>query len=461
MRRSLLILLLLSLANALGAQELVLKDQFHVVPNDLTATQEKYQKLDRNGNPCALIMVGLVDKSATFHGDVVHAEYKQGEWWVYMIEGSQYLKIKTDDNLPKEITFPKLKKLTTYKVSFISNAPNKPNIPDPEPLLPFYENVNDEWMLGYLDDKGNIAIPATLKGVGSMFGGGTARVAYDGNWYYIDGKGHEVTSPSWSWSGLHLVKKNNKYGYADKTGRIVIQIKYDQASDFQCNRAIVIEGDEYGFITPKGNYIYKNSKDILKENSYLSGPFSDNYALIRINKNKYGFIDTNGTIQYGLGTYEDAHAFSEGLAAVKNKKGDWGYINTFGKLVIPYHNGSWGDSFSDGLAKRHGRFLLDLNNYYINKRGETILKTSLLTMFGFSEGLLVAGKRHGDDYRFGYIDHSGSVVIPFEFENARSFYKGFAIVKLYTPDYWVWINKRGEVLKDNYGRPYHSTPSDD
>lgn len=451
-----MIFILAAFALTVSAQgELVIVSPFQEAVNNLTAAQTKYKKLDYNGNPCALIIIGLVDRSATFTGNVIYSEYKQGEWWVYMTEGSTILKIKTNNNLPKEITFPKLKKLTTYKVSFISNAPNKPNIPDPEPLLPFYEKVDGEWMLGYLDANGNIAIQATLKGTGTYFEGGTARIEYNGNWTFIDIYGHEVESPSWSYSGLHLVKQNNKYGYADKTGRIVIPLQYERADEFKCNRAIVKFGDyDYGFITPKGEIIIRGKFGMFIPYPPSNINFYSNYAVVKQANGKYGFIDTNGNFQNNLGSYVHAGNFSEGLAAVKNEKGEWGYINTSGRLVIPYADCFLAAPFSEGIAVIIKLKYLCL----INRRGEEVAKIKKGDydyVYEFKEGLADASGR-----KYGYIDTHGNIVIPLEYEEVSGFEKGFAKVKPTSPNYWVWINKSGRILKDKYGRPYHSKPED-
>ena len=443
-----LILFVLSLAFTVNAQELVIREPFQAVLNDLTATQEKYRRLDYNGNPCALIMIGLVDKSASFNGDVVYSEYKQGEWWVYMVEGSQYLKIKTNNNIPKEISFPPLKKLTTYRISFISNAHNQLVASVSDPLLPFYEKVNDEWLLGYLDNKGNIAIPATLNGEGTLFENGTARVEYKGSWYFINSSGQKVANPSWSYSGLHLVRQNWLYGYADKDGSIVIPIAYRDAYEFNNNRAkVMYPNGENAFITPKGKVIFKGT--------FHEDYFSHNFAPVEVAGGKWGFIDTNGVIQPKMGFYKYACGFSDGLALVINNKNEKGFIDTRGKVVISYSKQRRYDSFSEGLASFSTFFF---KGGYINTKGETVFSTPHSASYDgfFSEGLARVSK----NFDYGYIDYRGNLVIPIQFDSAGKFKKGFAKVKLFNPIQWAWIDKKGRVLKDRFGRPYHSEPRD-
>ena len=44
---------------------------------------------------CALVKIGLVLQDVTFEGSVVKSEFKDGEWWVYMVDKSWWLNIKT------------------------------------------------------------------------------------------------------------------------------------------------------------------------------------------------------------------------------------------------------------------------------------------------------------------------------------------------------------------------------
>lgn len=97
-----LIALLMIVVTA-SAQELKVK-QFSANPTDNAAV--KYLVNDANGQPCALILVGLAVSGATFEGDIVKVEQKDGgEYWVYMIEGANWIEVKTKDYLPLRYDF--------------------------------------------------------------------------------------------------------------------------------------------------------------------------------------------------------------------------------------------------------------------------------------------------------------------------------------------------------------------
>ena len=61
------------------------------------------------------------------------------------------------------------------------------------------------------------------------------------------------------------------------------------------------------------------------------------------------------------------------------------------------------------------------------------------SMYSFHEGLAMV-KKNG---KYGYIDKSGNVVIPLEFEDAEGFYEGLAAVRI--KGKWGFINKNGKV----------------
>ena len=94
-----------------GAQELTLKE-FRADPTDISAV--KFEVKDLGGDPCALIKVGLVITDAVFEGDVVKSEYHEGEWWVYMVDGSNWLNIKTRRYPPLRCEFAPLEMKSVY-----------------------------------------------------------------------------------------------------------------------------------------------------------------------------------------------------------------------------------------------------------------------------------------------------------------------------------------------------------
>ncbi|MDR1706316.1 MAG: WG repeat-containing protein, partial [Clostridiales bacterium] len=91
--------------------------------------------------------------------------------------------------------------------------------------------------------------------------------------------------------GLAPVIKDDKWGFIDKTGKVVVPLEYDQVYSFSEGLAPVIKDG------------------------------------------KYGFIDKTGKVVVPL-EYDDVYNISEGLATVM-KDDKWGFIDKTGKVVVP------------------------------------------------------------------------------------------------------------------------------
>ena len=160
-------------------------------------------------------------------------------------------------------------------------------------------------------------------------------------------------------TSLYVVCRNGKYGYVDKTRRLVIPCQYDNACDF-----------------------------------------SEGLAEIK-KSGKWGFIDKTGREVIPC-RYDDASGFSEGLARVK-KSGKWGFVDKTGREVIPCkYDDAFG--FSKGLAqvKKSGKW------GFIDKTGREVIPCKYDDAFGFSEGLARV-KKSG---KWGFIDKTGCEVVP-------------------------------------------------
>ena len=90
---------------ALWAQEVKVKS-FELGDNDLTAQHENVK--DANGDMCALIKVQILDDKVKFDGDVVkQSEKSPNEYYVFVIDGTQRLKLSASNAMPVEVVFSK------------------------------------------------------------------------------------------------------------------------------------------------------------------------------------------------------------------------------------------------------------------------------------------------------------------------------------------------------------------
>lgn len=126
--------------------------------------------------------------------------------------------------------------------------------------------------------------------------------------------------------GMFWIRENGKYGYIDKSGKVVIQPQYDNTMGFNEGLAATSSGGKYGFIDTKGNWVIKPQFDF----TYI---FMDGAAMVKTGK-LYAWIDRTGKQIIAPQAFEEvAMGFSEGRLAVK-RDGKWGYIDKTGNLVI-------------------------------------------------------------------------------------------------------------------------------
>ena len=243
---------------------------------------------------------------------------------------------------------------------------------------------NDEYdktnRVGYIDKDGQLIIPFEFDAIET-------------------GEGGDILDFNDFSEGLAAVSKNDKYGFIDTKGKVVIEPKYEWASSFSDGLAIVSVEGLYGAIDKQGKTVipfeYESLGDFQEGFATAARPPKDPEDY----ESKYGLINKKNEVVIPF-MYESMGNLSESLIAVK-KEGKWGYVDTKNKAIIPinlaYETVS---DFSDGLA----------------------------AVFNYEE--------NSDNLEYGYIDKTGKLVIPMQFtkvywddtEGLIDFNNGIAVV---------------------------------
>ncbi len=240
-----------------------------------------------------------------------------------------------------------------------------------------------------------------------------------------------------------------KWGFIDRTGRLVVEPQYHWALPFHEGLACVDqgnsdEGPHYGFVDTTGSHVIPARLSYPSQFGEGLAPMSDG--------NGWGYINKTG--EYALPPeYEGTGLFSEGLASVETRDG-LGYIDKTGRFVIePQSEYLSAFAFSEGLAAvgtSQGRG-------YIDKTGRFIIEPLFLDVGEFRDGLApvcreVPEAEDGWFQEWGYIDRTGQLVIPYQFMQAMRFGSGLAPV-LVAPDAsrddeggWYYIDTDGSVV---------------
>ncbi len=90
------------------------------LPTDLTASIQT--RTDLNGKKCGLVKVQCVLDGINFAGNIIgNIEYKEGEYWVYVTDGTKQLSVRHPRLLPLDVEFASslhdgIKTATTYRL---------------------------------------------------------------------------------------------------------------------------------------------------------------------------------------------------------------------------------------------------------------------------------------------------------------------------------------------------------
>jgi hypothetical protein len=352
--------------------------------------------------------------------------------------------------------------------------------------------------IGFIDRTGRLVIgferlPETTIAVGEFYEGrAVIHVRKDKNDEseglanraagYIDETGAVVIAPRFESArdfseGLAYVEAEDFRGFVDRAGQPVIKIDDDlQAMDFHEGLAAV--GTREAWTQQSWGYIDRTGKMVIERKYQFADDFSEGLAGVAVER-KYGFINRAGemVIAPRFGVREgprhpnlivSSGRFAEGLACVSvNETDSYGYVNKKGEFVIPAKF-SRAQEFSEGLAwvVEGGRSGVEPKVGWIDKAGRWVVTkvngrdfsthpdsfyyTIAALDWRYSEGLVPFVVPIGNtDALWGYMDKQGKVVVkPEKFKRLGPFIGGVAWVDFSwtaNQDYG-YIDKQGRFI---------------
>jgi hypothetical protein len=198
-------------------------------------------------------------------------------------------------------------------------------------------------------------------------------------------------------------------------------------------REYIVTGGKYG-------YIDKSGKIIIKPKFYSANPFFCGWARV-----DDGYINKSGSYMKSSKNYDELFDFSEGFAVVK-KSGKYGIIRDNGQtfLETDYDRIS---GFKDGLF----RVKLGEEDYFIDKNKERIFDVKERNIGNYSEGLapfcrIEKGRNSLTGMKWGYLDNMGNIAIEPQFAECFPFSNGRAIVKLNDDNLFACIDKNNNYI---------------
>jgi hypothetical protein len=222
---------------------------------------------------------------------------------------------------------------------------------------------------------------------------------------------------------LYKIRENNKFGFMNTAGEVVIEPQYYKVEDYYNGFSIATFNNKPVPLDNLGRLLMKHLFNFV-------GKFEERKARARL-VSKWGYIDERGSLVIDV-QFDQAENFSEGLAAVK-VEGFWGFINHEGDYAITPRFFSAGH-FKHGLAPV--RFTEDGLFGFVDKEGRTVIKASYEKAYPF-QGELAVFEQEG---KWGFINRKGDVEVPPLFDIPAN------------PFYGQFHDGKAVIIKDNvYG----------
>ncbi|HMX00902.1 MAG TPA: WG repeat-containing protein [Cyclobacteriaceae bacterium] len=332
---------------------------------------------------------------------------------------------------------------STEEGNIISNRPK---------LIPYRKG--DKW--GFCNLRKEIVIDCVYDKV-AQFKDERARVCQNGLWGLIDENGNAITETEFDYidafsNGLACVRdKKYKFGFINQDGELVVPLIYDNVNSFSDGLAMVELNEKRGFIDTEGNVVI--GIDI----KYARTNYNQNWY-----KNSYFFRE--GLCLVETGQWKELELLIDGKSKVSGYHTNCsiGFINKNEEIIIPFRPFP-GDylhsftSFSEGLhgigrktgkKVKHKIYDEETDKYlwgFIDKMGNEVIPCEFESVGSFSEGLAVVQKNE----KFGFINRRGVLIIPCIYENAMPFSEGHAAVQKKVSDktaMWGYIDKKGKTI---------------
>lgn len=224
--------------------------------------------------------------------------------------------------------------------------------------------------------------------------------------------------------GLAPVKVKGKWGFADKTGKIVIAPQYKEVRGFSEGLAAVKDGKQWFYIHKDGSLLpsvsVKDPGDFhqgvaVVDNGWLMDKSGKRYAKLK----KYAYV----------GEFQDNGLASVGVRRASRSFLDyisigWGWGDGWG-WGGPY----WGVGPGWGWGPYFGGYSYHHHHHYHHGWGGSI---------GISPGMAMPRSL----YR-GYVNKQGQEVIPPQYSYVSEFYGDYALFR--DDGHWGMLNAKGEV----------------
>jgi len=295
---------------------------------------------------------------------------------------------------------------------------------------------------GLSDASGNVILKPKYDYI-AEFVNGYAKMELKDKYGLIDPSGKEIVPPKYDYIADFVdryarVQSNEKYGFIDLTGKEIVPTKYDHVRDFLDGIAGIELEENWGLVDTLGNVLV-----VPKYKYHIEFDFFTGFAQIAI----YDPADKVwGNSLYGImdSTFKEVvtpkYSFIKWIRFdyVQVSKGTkFGLLNPALQEIIP-------PKYENVAVLTEELIAISENEIwrFVNTSGKSVNEFGYTEVSYLSDDNLGRVSRNG---KIGFIDATGKETIPCKFDEAESFSKGKAKVKLNGQEFS--IDTKGNQIK--------------
>lgn len=157
-----------------------------------------------------------------------------------------------------------------------------------------------------------------------------------------------------------IAKKDGKFGIIDKENKMLVKPMYDSITKLFNGYSIIEKDGKFGYLNEDLELVKKTIYDEAKE-------FLDEATFVKASNLKWACI-TKDMAEKEKAVYDEVYNFNNTIARVK-KENKWGYVNnSCEELVKPIYEYAY--DFSNGI----GKVIKDGKITFVNKEGKELTK---------------------------------------------------------------------------------------